>query len=62
MDLADHPPHLRYEMDEVIASIRRYVRDNFESERDTAYYAKLDRLLEPLVADLRPRPRTAATD
>lgn len=57
MDLADHPPHFRHEMDEIIASIRRHVRDNFGRPKTVDYYRKLDRLLEPLVEDLDPSKR-----
>lgn len=58
MDLADYPPHLRHEMDEIIASIRRHIRDNFGLPKTNDYYQKLDHLLEPLVEDLDPDKRS----
>jgi len=54
LDLANHPPHLRHEMDEIVASIRRHVRDHIGKERSAEYYQKLDQLLQPMVEDLDP--------
>ncbi len=54
MDLADYPPHFRHEMDTIIGSVRRHVRDNFGLPKTDEYYRRLDILLEPLGADLDP--------
>lgn len=54
MDLADHPPHGRYEMNQIVASVRRHVRDHLHQPKTEAYYLKLDQLIEPMVRDLDP--------
>jgi hypothetical protein len=41
-------------MDEIVASIRRHVRDHIGKERSAEYYQKLDQLLQPMVEDLDP--------